>query len=83
MRISETKYKQEGKCDTVAESFEKLIEECMIPYREMYHWQEFRDYKLWKVEVNDVFHANEDGIKSLMSHYITATERSFTKENAI
>lgn len=38
---------------------------------------------MWTVEVNDVFAANLDGVTTLMSRYITSTERQFTLKKAV
>ena len=44
IRMAKTKYEEKGICSTVAESFEKLLVEYIIPNTcEIMPWQEFRD----------------------------------------
>ena len=62
LRIVGARFKDPGYANSYAEGFEKLI-----PYLVQKHpWQEFRDEKLWTLEVNDVMEANIEGLKKVI-----------------
>jgi hypothetical protein len=57
-RIAEKKFKEPKICKTYTEAVEKLLEEHIFKLGDKEDWQEFRDEKLWTIDVNDVFEAN-------------------------
>ena len=62
-RLAKEVFKDKGICETVHESIKKLLDEHIFKYGFFDDWQEFRDKKLWTLEVNDVFLANLDLLK--------------------
>jgi len=62
-RLAKELYKDKGKCETVHESIKRLLDEHIFKYGYFDEWQEFRDKKLWTLEVNDVFYENVDLLK--------------------
>ena len=59
VRLAKIKYFDKKRCDTIAESTRRIIEEFMLPNTcEAMPWQEFRDKELWTLEVDDLFKAN-------------------------
>ena len=81
-RIADLKYKQIGRCETVAEGLELMFEQMELSYP-FIGWQEFRDYDLWTNEVNDCLHENRDAINKLIKFYILPPERQLTKDQCI
>ena len=57
----------------VAENCQEIIDE----------WQEWRQNKLWTLDVNEMFKVNQVGIKALMEAYQLPPKRIFTQEAAI
>lgn len=65
-RMAKTKFFEKGICKTVHESLEKLLLEYIIPNSiEQMEWQEFRENKLYTLEVDDLFKANLAAIEKL------------------
>ena len=64
--MAKTKFFEKGICKTVHESLEKLMLEYIIPNSiEQMEWQEFRENKLYTLEVDDLFKANLSAIEKL------------------
>lgn len=63
VRMGKQKYLQKKIVNTHAEATRKLLTECLLvnPTESM-PWQEFRDNRLWNLEVDDLFKANREGI---------------------
>ena len=67
IRISNAKYVETGACKNVDQAFKKLIEECIFPNLALHEWQQWRSVHLWTIEVDDLFRANEAGIRKVYS----------------
>ena len=68
-RIGKEKYYDNGLTNSIAEGTRKLIEEHIIPNTcEKMQWQEFRDTRLWVLEVDDFFKLNKAGIDQLFNY---------------
>mmetsp|Transcript_15052 Transcript_15052/g.23282 ORF Transcript_15052/g.23282 Transcript_15052/m.23282 type:complete len:213 (-) Transcript_15052:98-736(-) len=85
--MAKTKYFEKGICSTVAESCERLISEYIVPNTsEQMEWQEFRDNKLWCLEIDDIFKANSRGLERLYKAFATngvGKNRYFQKDDAL
>ena len=57
-RISKAKYIDTDKEDRVSDSLARLIKEVLMEHYQWEPWMEFRNEKLWTVEVNDVLKVN-------------------------
>ena len=65
-RLGKIKYTEKGICDTVAEGTRRIIEEFMIPNTcERMPWQEWREERLWNLEIDDLYKANKKGMDAL------------------
>lgn len=69
--------------ETVAESFELLMEENVLPVGTQHEWQGFRDNQLYTIEVNDLLHCNLAGLRKVYGLYRTATQKHMTMEDAL
>ena len=83
VRIANAKYKETGAAATVTESFKMLLDECISENFEFQPWQEFRNEQLWTLKVQDVFHANLDGIRRLMTAYLEPGKKIFKLLDAL
>ena len=55
VRIAKTKYVENGSMTSISEACEKLISTFIIPNSiETLSWQEFREHKLWALEIDDI-----------------------------
>ena len=69
VRLAKEMFKDKGICSTVHESIQKILTENIFKYGDKLEWQEFRDKKLWSLEVNDVFVANLDMLRDVHKSY--------------
>ena len=77
-RIGRERYFLKGLTDSVASGTRRFIVEHVLPNScERMEWQEFRNNRLWTLEVDDLFKANEAGVAAL---YLFAKQGSHTKE---
>lgn len=83
VRIANCKYKETGMTATVTESFKLLLDECICQNFELHAWQEFRDEELWTLRVQDVFFANMEGIRKLMTTYLEKGKRVLKMADAL
>ena len=65
LRLVGARFKDPGITNTYAEGFEKLRHYLV----QRHPWQEFRDERLWTLEVNDVMEANIEGLKKVSRPY--------------
>ena len=65
IRISKAKYIEADLEDKISHAFERLMKEAIIPRFVMEPWIEFREEKLWSVDVNDVFKKNMEGLRKI------------------
>ena len=71
-RIGKERYYDKGLTNTVAEGTRRFIEEHMIPNTcEIMPWQEFREKRLWVLEVDDLYKANKRAIDFLYNFTMT------------
>ena len=73
-RLAKALYKDKGRCGSIHESIKLLLEEHIFKFgcnNQPCKWQEFRDKKLWTLDVNDVFLANLDLIRTIYKTYWT------------
>lgn len=68
LRIAKAKYKDQGVCSNLSESLELLIKDLVIPNSHPGKWQEFRDRKLWTIEVNDIFFVNLSQLRRIYNN---------------
>lgn len=59
-RVADAKFRQPGICSTYADSVQKLLTENIFTYGDKDEWQEFRDKRLWTLDVNDILEANKE-----------------------
>ena len=65
-RIGRERYFLKGLTTTIAAGTRRFIQEHLIPNScERMDWQEFRNKRLWTLEVDDLFKANQAGIAAL------------------
>lgn len=79
-RMGQNKYKDSGICATYSEAVQKLLDEHVLKMAEKDEWQEFRDKKLWTLEVNDVFEANLDLLMRVYDKSLAPTKRFMSKQ---
>jgi hypothetical protein len=82
-RLAKELYKDKGVCSTMHDAVKKLLDEHIFKYGFTDEWQEFRDKKLWTLEVNDVFLANLDLLKHIWKSYHTPMRASMNKQDAL
>lgn len=62
VRVAQAKYLKTGKCKTIAEAFQMLIDINIKPVSNIYDWQGFRTNEVWTLDVNDILEANLDNL---------------------
>lgn len=78
-RIGREKYFNKGLTDTIAEGTRRFIEESMLPNTcEKMPNQEFRENRLWVLEVDDLLKANKTAIDELFTFAKTGAPNSTT-----
>ena len=69
------------------ESVEKLILDYLIPNTcEKMEWQEFRDNKLWCLEIDDLFKANLGTLQTVYKRFATlgnTTKKILQKDDVV
>ena len=66
VRISGAKYKDPGFTKTYSEGLNLLLENHFLPISLKLEWQEYRDSKLWCLDINDTLDANLDHLKKVL-----------------
>ena len=79
-RMGQTKYKDTGVVTTYSEAVQKLLDDHVLKMAENDEWQEFRDKKLWTLEVNDVFEANLELLMKIYDKGLAPTKRFMSKQ---
>jgi hypothetical protein len=77
LRIAYNRFVVSKQISSTAEAVQKLIEEHIIEHEKGEQWADFREEKLWTLDVNDVFEKNLDGIKILHKRYHTGMNKAF------
>jgi hypothetical protein len=65
VRIAKERYKDQGICSNVSDSLDCLINEYVLRFSEPGPWQDFRDFTLWTLEVNDLYEANLNNLRKI------------------
>ena len=82
-RIAEKKFKETNICDTYVESLEKLLEEHIFKLGDKEEWQEFRDNRLWTIDVNDVLEANLGHLTKIYQKYFAPRKKYMDMKDAL
>ena len=82
-RVALAKFKEPGICSTVHESIQKLLDEHLFKLGDTTEWQEFRDKKLWTLEVNAVFEANLDLLWKIYDSYVQPRQKAMSMQSAL
>jgi len=82
-RVALAKFKEPGIFSTVHESIQKLLDEHLFRLGDAGEWQEFRDKKLWTLEVNAVFAANLDLLRRIYDSYLQPRQKAMSMQNAL
>ena len=68
-RIGKTKFVDKGLCSSIAAATRKVIEEHILPNSlQRMAWQEWRETRLWNLEVDDLLKANLPGILQIYQY---------------
>ena len=65
LRIAGMKFFDNGDCESFKDSLQKLLDENIFQIEFDCEWQEFRDLKLWTLDVDDLFKANSAYLQDL------------------
>ena len=65
VRIARAKLIEPGTCKNYEEAMEVLFNDFLMNYPKPQSWQQWRDDHLWTLDVNDVFEANLDKLKTI------------------
>ena len=82
-RIAEKKFKEPKICATYVESLEKLLEEHIFKLGDKEEWQEFRDNRLWTIDVNDVLEANQEHLTKIYQRYFAPRKKYMDMKDAL
>lgn len=87
-RIGKERYFEKGLTKTVAEGTRRFIEEHLIPNStERMPWMEFRENRLWNLEVDDIFKGNKRAVDALFNFGMTGSHtkdpKNFTMADAV
>ena len=68
---------QNGVCKTYHEALELLCKEDVVPFfqKEFGIWRNFREEKLWTIEIDDIFRTNKNEIKELWERYTSQSSK--------
>mmetsp|Transcript_38450 Transcript_38450/g.36803 ORF Transcript_38450/g.36803 Transcript_38450/m.36803 type:complete len:190 (-) Transcript_38450:301-870(-) len=83
VRIAGAKYKDNGLAVNYITSLRFLLSHSILPNANIGLWQQWRETKLWTLEINDIFEANLDSVKKLYRHYFTPKKKFMDLQDAI
>lgn len=83
VRIASGKYKDTGIEKNYIDSFNRLLNEHIIPISDLSNWQQWRETKLWTLEVNDILEANLTNILKLYRSYFKPKQNYLALPEAI
>lgn len=85
VRMSKYKYKEAGLAATIAESFEKLLNELVLPYHELNcrDWSIFREKYLLHTIIDNLMYVNKKGLENIFVKMVQSQKnKTFTISNA-
>jgi hypothetical protein len=86
VRIAKHRYMNKH-CNKVSDAFKKLMDNVVMPYykREFAIWQNFRQSKLWCLDIDDLFRSNQELINRLWIRYATipSHKKTYIAKNTV
>ena len=71
-RIAKCKYIETNKETTVSKSLDRLITDVLLKNHVWEPGMQFREEKLWTLDVDDVLKVNQEGLEMIMESYHTS-----------